>query len=397
MEEGTQPWTLLFLFIVLLVIFAGCVMPSPGGTNATITPPSQTPQNTAPPSPASQISIAQGPTFECNLFENPPHNLGIAGADLGVPIVVGPAQWLIFGDTMAKSATSMAGPSDATGGSSVIQSSIPFSCANFSWVTSGSSYFQPLTSKRIVGVDASTVPAGAISLDGTIYLYAMRVLHWGTTSDSSVSGYGVLFRQEPDGSFSQTASWGTDQIHVNTAPVIGFLPGRTPAVFMAMSGKYRNSPVYLAYVLPADIGDPTQYHYLAGYDPDGSPHWTSAISQAEPLPGFENVSAGELSLIYDAPLSKYLLFFKDYNQGLFLLYAADTPYGPYTKVAAFNPCGTPAGGRPSWMQSGWEACYGGYLIPGDFGPDGRELHFTLSVWVPYTTMIMKMEMNPGSG
>ena len=60
-----------------------CVMPSPGGTNATITPPSQTPQNTAPPSPASQISIAQGPTFECNLFENPPHNLGIAGADLG--------------------------------------------------------------------------------------------------------------------------------------------------------------------------------------------------------------------------------------------------------------------------------------------------------------------------
>ena len=147
-----------FCSSVLLVIFAGCVMPSPGGTNATITPPSQTPQNTAPPSPASQISIAQGPTFECNLFENPPHNLGIAGADLGVPIVVGPAQWLIFGDTMAKSATSMAGPSDATGGSSVIQSSIPFSCANFSWVTAGSSYLQPLTSKRIVGVDASTVP-----------------------------------------------------------------------------------------------------------------------------------------------------------------------------------------------------------------------------------------------
>ena len=79
---------------------------------------------------------------------------------------------------------------------------------------------------------------------------------------------------------------------------------------------------------------------------------TSAISQAEPLPGFENVSAGELSLIYDAPLSKYLLFFKDYNQGLFLLYAADTPYGPYTKVAAFNPCGAP-GWRPAFLDAEW--------------------------------------------
>ena len=51
-------------------------------------------------------------------------------------------------------------------------------------------------------------PAGAITLDGTIYLYAMRVTHWGTASDPSVSGYGVLFRQETDGSFTQTANWG---------------------------------------------------------------------------------------------------------------------------------------------------------------------------------------------
>ena len=383
-----------FLFIVLLVILAGCITPqSPPGQTQQNSSHQQSPSNQpSNAGPVSQISLAQGPTFECNLFATPPQNLGIAGADLGVPIVEGSSQWLIFGDTMAKAAVSMAGPSHATGASSVIESSIPFSCSRFSWVTSGASYFKPLTSKRIVGVDASTVPAGAISLDGIIYLYAMRVTHWGTTSDPSVSGYGVLFQQEPDGSFTQIADWEANQIQENTAPVLGTLPDGTPVVFMAMSGKYRDSPVYLAYVLPSDIGNPAKYHYLTGYDQNGSPQWTSDISQARPIPGFENLLVGELSFIYDAPLSKYLIFFKDYNQDLFLLYSADSPYGPFTNVAGFNPCETPTG-HPSWMQSGWEGCYGGYLIPGDFGPDGHELHFTLSVWVPYTTMMMKMEMN----
>ena len=54
----------------------------------------------------------------------------------------------------------------------------------------------------------------------------------------------------------------------------------------------RDSPVYLAYVLPSGIGDPAQYHYLTGYGPDSFPHWTSDISQAEPIPGFER-SSGE--------------------------------------------------------------------------------------------------------
>jgi len=394
-----------FLIIALLVICAGCVTLSPGGSQPSVisqVPACQTEQNSYPSQPASaqgpnagpasQVSLVQGPAFECNLFEKPPLNLGIAGADLGVPITEGPAQWLIFGDTESQPATSMAGPGGATGGSSVIQSGIPFNCSRFSWVTSGSSFFQPLTSTRIAGVDESTVPAGAISLDGTTYLYAMRVTHWGVTGEPSTSAYGVLFRQQPDGSFTQIANWSVDQVHVNTAPVLGTLPDGTPAVFMAMSGTYRDSPVYLAYVLPSEIGDPAQYHYLTGYNQDGSPQWTPDISQARPIPGLEDVAVGELSFIYDAPLGTYLLFFKNYHQNLFLLYAADSPYGPFTEVAGFNPCETPAG-RPSWMQNGWEACYGGYLIPGDFGPDGHELHFTLSVWVPYTTVIMKMEMD----
>src|SRR5271157_1724112 len=98
-----------FLFIALLIILAGCITQSPAGTNSAKTPQSlsnQTRQNsynqqsTSNPSSnsrqLSQISIVQGPTFECNLFETPPRNLRIAGADLGVPIVEGSEQWLIF-------------------------------------------------------------------------------------------------------------------------------------------------------------------------------------------------------------------------------------------------------------------------------------------------------------
>jgi hypothetical protein len=98
-----------------------------------------------------------------------------------------------------------------------------------------------------------------------------------------------------------------------------------------------------------------------------------------------------VSFLYDVPLKSYLLMFKDYETDTFTLYSSGTPYGPFLGPLTFFPCGTPLS-RPEWMESGWGMCYGGYMLPGFFGADGNLLYFVVSLWDPYTTVLMAIRL-----
>ena len=221
----------------------------------------------------------------------------------------------------------------------MIESQLPFSCSSYSWLTSGGKFYQPLRSARKAGIDESTVPAGAITLNGTIYIYSNQVNHWGSGSSDPSHMHGVLFKEEANGTFTELTRWPMDKLFVRTAPVAAELPDGTPVIFLATTAQYRDSPIYLAYVVPSEIGDAAAYHFLTGYDENGSPLWSTDMAEAKPLPGFENVWVGELSFLYDAPLKSYLFMFKDYKTNSFDLYSSSTPYGPFEGPLTFFPCG----------------------------------------------------------
>jgi hypothetical protein len=335
-----------------------------------------------------QMVIEPSPTFICNLMDSRAVALGIRGADLGVSVLVGSKLWLMFGDTRGLGPGPPSGGQPLIGASSAIESQLPFNCSSFSWLTSGGKFYQPLRSAREAGIDESTVPAGAITLDGIIHIYSMQVNQWGSITHA----HGVLFKEQGNGAFSELTRWPVDKLFVNTSPVAAELPDGTRAVYMVATAQYRHSPIYLAYVAPSRIGDPAAYRYLTGYDENGSPLWSGEMAQAKPLPGLENVWAGELSFAYDAPLNSYLLMFKDYKTNTFGLYSSSTPYGPFVGPLTFFPCGTTSS-RPDWMQPGWGACYGGYMLPGYFGADGSRVYFVVSLWDPYTTVLMTMRLS----
>ncbi len=385
------------IVIVILAAFLlyGCAG-QPARSSQPPQPPEQNQSQPQPPAPnnsplSTGLAISEGPELACALFDSKAGALGIGGADLGVPLVDGNMTWLIFGDTSDSPAASIKGPTGIVGSSSVVGSGVPFDCSNFSWVEAGGRFYQPLVSKRTPGSDESTVPAGGITLNGTRYIYSMRVDHWAAGANDTTHAHGVLFRQEGPGPFKEVAQWPLDAPFVNAAPVFGQLDNGTQAVFLALSGPYRKSPVYLAYVLPEDITNSSRYRYLSGYGPDGSPEWTGNASDASPL--VDGVWAGELSLAYDRPLGEYLLMFFDHKARKLDLYYSGSPYGPFSGPLQSEPCG--ASTRPSWMQPGWGGCYGGYIIPDDFGADGHDLYYTLSLWDPYATFVMKERLASG--
>jgi len=319
--------------------------------------------------------------------------VGIRGADLGVSFVAVSKLWLVFGDTTGPPGGPPANQ-PVVGSSSVIESQLPFNCSSYVWLTSGGGFYQPLHSARKAGSDESTVPAGGVTLNGDIYIYSMRVSHWGSDTDPT-HAHGVLFKRI-QGLFTEVASWPTDQLFVNSAPLEGEFSDGARAVFIVTSAQYRDSPIYLSYALPQDIEKPANYHYLGGYDQNGSPLWVSEMAEAKPIPGLENVRVGELSFLYDAPLKTYLLMFVDYSDKVppLDIYSSSTPYGPFDGPEKLYPCGSGPNDRPRWMQKAWGGCYGGYMLPNSFGADGHELLFTFSLWNPYTTVLMKTQINP---
>ena len=374
------------ILAALLLGLTGCLtistQPSSTGQSAATVPTAPT-VPTLPNIPLPNNGVHPAPAtlqYVCDLEGSKAAALGIKGTDLGIPVSLPSLKswWFLFGDVN--------GQKTAEGGSAVLQAEAPFDCSKTFWKTyPDGKYYQPLTSKRQPG-DESTVPAGAIEVNGTLYIYAMRVDHWG--GPDATDAHGVLFKNQ-NGKFIEVFSWPVNEKHVNTSPVMGELNGQQ-VIFMAITGKYRTSPVYLAYVNPGEIENQNAYRYLVGLDANNAPIWSENINNAKPLSGMEDVEAGEISLVRNYKLGEYYLMFKNYqdNNSSFMLFSADNPYGPYSAPTRFYPCDTSA----SWMQPGWGTCYGGYIMPDNFGSNGKEIYFTVSLWKPYTVVLLKMEL-----
>lgn len=315
-------------------------------------------------------------TFVCNLIDERANEVGIKGTDLGVGMERNDEIWLLFGDVVGT--TIFKGGASAV---AILPKQRDFDFTKMEWkLDENGNYYQPLHSRRVYG-DASTVPAGGVEIDGRAYIFAMRVIWW-NHGPAQTHAYGVLFRENENGEFEEIFNWSTDEIHVNTAPV--FVADQQK-VYMICTATYRNSPVYLSFVEPQNIEEKDSYYYFSGRNENGMPKWTNNIEEAQPLEGMENVKAGEISFVYNPVLQKYFIMFDSFsiiNNGVWLYYS-DEPYGPYSrvKVGVLK--------NASWMQENWSGCYGGYIIPYMFGEDGKDIYFTISVWKPYITVVLK--------
>lgn len=344
-----------------------------------------TPNN--PPDGPGEKKIIQT-EFICNMVNENADAVGIYGTDLGIGAIHNNKIWLLYGDTVNVQGTNV----QNIGASALATSGVPFQdCNNLIWentINSEGEFFEPIDSLKTPGIDDSTVPGGAIEINNDFYIFAQRITNW-NSHNSPATGYGVLFKENSERKFDEITKWGQDGIHLNTAPVIGFLDGKQ-VIFMATTARYRYSPVYFSYVEPENIENKDEYFYLTGFE-NNQPVWEKSINSAEPL--IDNVLVGEISFVYNAQLGKYLMLFADRKKGAseFQLYISDKPYGPYEKYIV-NICGPPT---PNWNKAGSYpgACYGGYIIPNSFGSDGKDIYITVSTWIPtYKVVVVKARL-----
>ncbi len=194
----------------------------------------------------------------------------------------------------------------------------------------------------------------------------MDVINW----DYPAIARSVLIKSEDDGRTFRTVWEGReDNKFVNIAPVISSHPTTQgkDALYLVGSGKYRESPIYLAVTEIDAIENRAGYLYFAGLE-NGSPVWKTSESDA--LPIVDGVKVGEFSVRWNGYLGKWLLSYFDYstsNPGNMYIRTASNLWGPWS-----NPVFVFSGARHyDWYEEvmtrkgpqSWGVPYGSYLLP----------------------------------
>jgi len=244
---------------------------------------------------------------------------------------------------------------------------------------------------------ATTVPAGAISVNGTIYVFMMSVISWVDEINPQFTGRPALVKSTDDGETFTLVWTGDENKFVNICPVISNHPTdpEKDALYFIGSNTFREEEIYLAYTELDSIEDRSSYQYYAGMEGD-KPKWSSKIGEAVPI--VSDVKVGELSVQWNRYLNKWLLCYFDYtpsggNADMFFR-TADNLWGPWSD-AVFVYDGDY---KYYWYQTEetrqgpklWGTPYGGYILS---DTDGSKVYFTLSLWVPYSIFLMEVDLN----
>ena len=246
-------------------------------------------------------------------------------------------------------------------------------------------------------IDATTiVPAGAISVNGTIYVFMMSVISWIDENHPEYSGRPALVKSTDDGDTFSLVWAGDVGRMINIAPVISTHPENSnkEALYLIASNQYRDSEIYLAYTDLDKIEDRGSYKYYIGMD-GGRPKWSDKIGEAVPI--VNDVKVGELSVQWNKYLNKWLLCYFDYtpsggNADMFFR-TADNLWGPWSD-AVFVYDGDY---RYYWYETEetrqgpklWGTPYGGYILS---DTEGSKVYFTLSLWMPYSIFLMEVDL-----
>jgi hypothetical protein len=175
------------------------------------------------------------------------------------------------------------------------------------------------------------------------------------------------------------------------------------------SGRYRDSNVYVAAVPLDRVGDPdtSAWRYYTAGDPPWSPDEQKAAALLNP----PNPKVGELSGSWVPALGAWLLMYNSETRGDRGIWGhvAPQPWGPWSAgTLLFGPRWAGLGygnfmhepGVDNVSDPGREDQYGGeygpYLIdrfttpvPSTGGGRRAKIHFVMSTWNPYNTVLMR--------
>jgi hypothetical protein len=329
---------------------------------------------------------------------------GIVGTDLGYSFEHDGLLYFLFGDTLGRG-----------GGDPIATSRTqrPEDGLRLDFLTDARGAYLKVAPP---GIDMSgfNVPTAGISVGGRIYV----AIKTGHSRDRRPTDYSVFTRFDPArGSFtplrtlSRLPEGKVIRLAMRREPDgIAGLPRGGPFVLVWSTGAYRASDAYLSLIPEASFETGAGTRFFAGLDTDRRPLWSEREAEARAV--VEHPVIGELSVIWVAPIRRWVMLYDSRNPPAIVLRSASSPWGPWSAPQALLRGGPDAPGfvhRPGRA----DGVAGPVLIEGRPDPetvaggayapyaierftrlegDTLSIHYLLSTWNPYVVVLMRSQL-----
>ena len=404
--------SLISLVITGVCLFGGCVTPptsedsSSSGSNGDNTVNLITPNEII--KSIEEIGAVTG--------RNSPWNDTITGAlvggtDLGIPVYDSKNErmLLLYGDTFSGQ---KAGEGSGYGDwrSNVCAYSTDFNLSDGltldGWITRGGREMakELVSSNKTDNYEMTTIPTGAIEINGAIYMFYMSVRHWGANGEWWISYCGLTKSVDGGENYKRVENVAFTGIKdAITAELTGYEPSVVVShyapglcqVYPLAVGEYvylygiqggRFDGVQLARVKATDIENFDAYEYFTGVDESGNPLFVQGSTgikyisdegnkqKTQIIPG----PAGEMCVMYNNYLGKYMTIYQMGQQ--MVMRTADNPWGEWSKTITLFGYET------------YNAMYCGFMHEKYTEQNGKIVYFLMSYWWDYESLLMKLEL-----
>lgn len=294
----------------------------------------------------------------------------IAGQDLGSMFAADGKTWFVFGDTFGQRDAGLTGGGGTRWRSNTLaytSDADPADGIRFDgYISDDIGWAKELIdSKKVDGIEMTTIPTHGFAANGAMYLAYMSVKHWGDPGEWETN-YSAFAKSTDHGqTWTKLAAprWpGTSNfIQVSVTNVDG-------ALYFWGVTHGRFGGVQLMKVAEKDVEKQSAYRYLAGVDGDGTPKWSASMTRAKTI---VDGTVGELSVVWNDYLRRWIMTYTDGAGAGALIRESAHPWGPWgdakTLVSARDVPGL----------------YAPYMLPAYTANGGKTIYFTLSKWDPY--------------
>jgi hypothetical protein len=304
----------------------------------------------------------------------------IAGQDLGSMFEAGGKTWFVFGDTFGQREPGLTGG----GGTEWRSNTLAFStdqdptdgirldgyiADDIGWAK------ELIDSKKVDGIEMTTIPTYGFEANGAMYLAYMSVKHWGDPGEWETNYSGLAKSTDQGQTWSKLESprWPGDSNFIQVAEA---KVGDDLYFWGVKHGRFGG--VQLMKVAERDVERQSEYRYFSGLASDGEPTWAADTSKATTI---VDDTVGELSVVWNKYLSRWLMSYTNGGGEEATIREGLTPWGPWGKAVTLVSSGAVPG------------LYSPYMLPRYVANGGRTIYFSLSIWGPYNVFWYKADLD----
>lgn len=309
--------------------------------------------------------------------------VNVYGADIGLMVEYQDRLLFVFGDTF--------GPDKWDWRSNTIAYTLDTDPSDgitlTGWITDNATHLakELIHSKKTDGDEMTAIPTAAYSNDDCLFIFYMSVKSWGDAGDWTCNNASIAYSTNGH-TFTKAAnmSWPGDSNFIEWGLIKGdeTAPSTGGYLYFLATGSGRYHHCYLTRVHESSILNQSSYQYFAGLGPGDVPIWSSDHEAAEPI---IEAHTGEITVMWNSYLSKYMVMNLDDVVKQILIRTAQSPWGPWSQPSTVIS-------RPEYI-----GFYAPNIDPVLVEESGRIIYFTMSLWNEYNVYLMKVDLTELSG